>query len=194
MRSRPIRGKQPRYMGGRPTSISRSQASERGIRRAVARAAGSPEAFPGCSRSRRRHSLDCHRTHGAWGAGASLDYHPSARGWIGRYARRVAERSWGAERGSETRRVAGRPRPLRTTTRTDPSSHRLVVLKNAQYGHGRAHVADFHPELTSLPRRHPGSLRRDGKGKVTPESSIVLRTSIEQRASDDCARLCSGSA
>lgn len=151
-RSRPMRGKRRRYIGARRSIGSRSQASKRRFRQALARAARPPEAFAGCLGSRHRHSHDLHRAHGAWRAGASLDHDPSTCGRLERSTRRAAERPWGT---SEKRPVGSRPRPPRATTRTDPPSHRLVVLEDAQYGHGRAHRVDLHPRLTSPPASSP---------------------------------------
>jgi hypothetical protein len=172
-RSRPMRGKWPRYISGRPSTGPRQQESKLSIRRALARAARPPETLAGCLGSRHRHSSNGNRAHGAGCAGASLDHDPSACGRLGRSARRAAERPRGTGHEPEKRPVAGRPQPPRTTARTDPPSHRLVVLKDAQYRHGRAHKADLHPKSPPSRVVTPALCAGTGRSEVTARSSIV---------------------
>lgn len=150
-----MRCKRPRYIGGQAPIGSRPQASKLGLRRAPAPAAPPSGAFARCPGPRYGHPSDRHRAHGARCAGASIEHDPATRPRLGRASRRVAGRPRGADQDGAKRLVAGRPRPSCKTTRTGPPSHRLVVLEDAQYGHGRAHKADHHPELTSLPASSP---------------------------------------
>lgn len=161
-RSRPMRGKRPRYIGGRPRP--RPQASKRCIRRAIARSTRPPGTLTRCPGPRDGHSLDRHRAYGARCAGASTKHDPATRPRLGRPARRVAERSRWSLQGATKRLVAGRSQSSCTTTRTDPDC--LPLLVNEQQRGDRTHRFDRHAYAPPSPCRHPGSATGTGRERV----------------------------
>lgn len=162
-RSRPIRGKRPRYIDGRLTPRPRPQASKLSLRQAPARAARTPETFPGCPCRRHRHSPDSHRAHGAWCAGASIDNDPSTRGRLGRAARRVGERPRESVQDAVKRLVAGRPRPPLHDDQDRPRiAYRCLTVCSNGTTESTGVIFTW---LTSLPVSSPRLCHRDGKGE-----------------------------
>jgi hypothetical protein len=161
-RSRPMRGKRPRYIGGRPRP--RPQADKRCIRRAVARATQPSGTFARCPGPRDGHSLDSHRANGARCAGASTKHDPATRSRLGRAARRVAERSRWSFQGATKRLVAGRSQSSCPTTRTGPDC--LSLLVNEQQRGNRTRRFDRHAYAPPSPCRHPGSATGTGRERV----------------------------
>lgn len=164
IRSRPMRGKRPRYIGGRTSIGSRPRANECRLRRALARAARPQGTFAGCTSSCDGYPPDRHRAHGARGARASIEHDPAscrrfecaAGGVVGRAGEGPAQNA---------RFIAGRSR-LKKPRRPGPAriAYRcLTVCSSGTTGLAGLIVIDAHlPPRVVTPALLPG---REGESR-----------------------------